>query len=274
MHRLLLVLSLVLVLGLTACGGDDKGGSSEPSSSKDGATVYADAVSGLDKLESGRFDARLDTVLRLNDSKITVTERGAFTEGGGTKLPKLSLAIGVEQSGGKPQKTDAVNTGEDFFVREDGATEFKSQGAAAVKQLSDTYAKEQGEIGQGRLPLLSLTPADWAKSPRVEGEETFEGEKVQRVVADLDVPAFLKDLETGKNAQIGMGVTLSDDARDLLEPGAKTKVADLTALVAEDGTLRRLTAKLDGEAGGGVNVDFDVKLTELGEPQEIEPPTT
>ena len=39
-----------------------------------------------------------------------------------------------------------------------------------------------------------------------------------------------------------------------------------------DGLLRRLTAKVDGNVGGGVQVDFDVQLDELGEPQEITAP--
>lgn len=71
-----------------------------------------------------------------------------------------------------------------------------------------------------------------------------------------------------------MGVSLTKDARKLLEPGADVDKAELVALVGEeDGKLRRLTVSVDGNVGGGVKVDFDVQLSELDEPQEISAPT-
>jgi hypothetical protein len=124
-------------------------------------------------------------------------------------------------------------------VRPNGSDKFQSQGTEALDTLAQTYKTEQGKLEAGRIPLPSLTPADWAKSPKIDGTTDFGGEKVQRIVADVDVPAFLKDLETGKNSDIGM---------------------------------RRLTASVDGNVGGGVEVDFDVKMSELDEPQEITAP--
>ncbi len=124
-------------------------------------------------------------------------------------------------------------------MRPNGSDKFQSQGKQALDTLTQTYEREQGKLEAGRIPLLSLTPADWAKSPKIDGTTDFGGEKVQRIVADVDVPPFLKDLETGKNSDIGM---------------------------------RRLTASVDGNVGGGVEVDFDVKMSELDEPQEITAP--
>ncbi|HEX8084865.1 MAG TPA: hypothetical protein VF529_11305 [Solirubrobacteraceae bacterium] len=269
--RHILPLLLMAALALPACGGDDS--DSDSGASGDAAAVYDKAVKELDTLESGRFDAQLDTELQLNDQTINVGETGSFAEGGGTKLPQFDIEIKVDQSGGESQQTSAIHTGEEFFVKQNGADEYEPQGASAVDSLTKTYAREQEALGDGRLPLLSLTPGDWAKSPKIEGTEDLGGVKVQRIVADLDVPAFLKDLETGKNSDIGMGVTLTKDAAELKEPGADTDVAKLVAWVGEeDGRLRRLTANVEGNVGGGVKVDFDVQLTELGESQEIEPP--
>ena len=45
-----------------------------------------------------------------------------------------------------------------------------------------------------------------------------------------------------------------------------------TFLRLVNGLLRRLTANVDGNVGGGVQVDFDVQLSELDEPQEISAP--
>ena len=275
--RLLTSLLLVLLLALAGCGGDDGdsgGGSESGGGGDDPAAVYADAVRKLDTLESGRLDAKLDTLLRLGgDQTINVAEKGTFDEGGGTKLPKFDIAIDVEQTGGEPQSTSAIHTGDEFYVRAQGSERYEAQGAKAAEELAKTYEREQGALEEGRIPLLSLTPADWAKSPKLEGTESADGVTVQRVVADLDVPAFLKDLETGKNSDIGMGVTLTENARELLEPGADVESAELVALIGEeDGQLRRLTANVDGKVAGGVKVDFDVQLTGLGEPQEISAP--
>ncbi len=272
--RLLPTLLVLLLLVLAGCGGDDESGSGNEGSGEDAGAVYSDAIRQLDQLKSGKLDAKLDTVLKLgNEQTISVAEKATFTGEGGTALPEFELQINVEQSGGAPQDTAAVNTGDDFFVRQNGETEFKSQGAQAIDALKTTYKREQEELEPGRLPLLSLTPSDWAKSPKIDGTTEFEGVTVQRIVADVDVPKFLKDLETGKNSDIGMGVELTQGARELLEPGAKVSKAELVALVGEeDGKLRRLTAEVDGDVAGGVNVDFDVRLSELDEPQEITAP--
>ena len=276
LRRLIVTLPLVLLLALAGCGGDDSESPGEGGGGGDGdaAAVYDKAISELDNLSSGKLDAQLDTVLRLGgEQTINVGEEATFAEGGGTTLPQFDLQINVEQSAGEPQETSAIHTGDEFYVKAQGASEYEAQGAEAVDALASTYEREQEALDPGRIPLLSLTPSDWAKSPEIEGTEDVGGVTVQRVVADLDVPAFLKDLETGKNSDIGMGVTLSDNARDLMKPGADVETAELVALIGEeDGLLRRLTAKVDGDVGGGVQVDFDVQLTELGEPQEISAP--
>lgn len=271
--RLLPTLLLVLLLAFAGCGGDDSesesgGGDADPQA------VYDKAISGLDQLKSAKLEARVDTVLELGGrQEINVSEKGAFADGGGTTLPKFDIVINVEQTAGAPQETSAVHTGDDFFVKAQGETEYEAQGPKAAETLAETYEREQGALDPGRLPLLSLTPSDWAKAPKVEGTEELDGVTVQRVVADLDVPAFLKDLETGKGSQIGMGVTLTKDARQLMEPGADIKTKKLVALIGEeDGKLRRLTANVDGDVAGGVKVDFDVQFTGIDEPQEITAP--
>ena len=272
--RLLTTLALLLLLALTGCGGDDsKSSGSGDGGSDDAQALYDGAVKKLDSLKSGKVDAQLDTVLRLGgEQKLHVGEKATFADGGGTDLPKFDIAIHVEQSDGQPQDTSAINDGKDFYVKQQGATKYEAQGANALDALKSTYDREQTELGEGRLPLLSLTPGDWAKSPKVEGTEQLDGEDVKRIVADVDVPKFLRDLETGKNNDIGMGVTLTKGARDLLKPDADIKSQKLVALVDDDGRLRRLTASVDGNAGGGVKVDLDVQMTELDEPQEISAP--
>ena len=271
-------LSSALLLAVAGCGGDD-GGSSGSSGGEekaaDGGAVYAKAMKELDALESGKLDARLETILAVGaEQRIFVSEKASFTEGGAAKLPKFDLAIAVEQSGGEDQETLAVNTGEDFFAKSQGG-EFESQGAEAVQALETTYKQEQEALEEGRIPLLALTPRDWVKAPKVEGTEDLGGEQVQRVTGDLNVPAFLKDLETGKENSVGMGVTLTQNARKLLEPDADITTQSFVALIGEeDGRLRRLTAKVDGDVGGSVKVDFDIQMSELGKPQTIEAPAS
>ena len=279
LSRLFSAMALILVLALASCGGDDSsesggGGGGESAEAANGDEVYAKAMEGLDELESGKLDAELTTILRLgNEQRLFVAEKATFADGGAAKLPKFDLVINVEQTGGEEQETRAVNTGEDFLAMQQGSDSFESQGAQALDALEQTYKQEQDKLEQGRIPLLALTPADWLKSGKVEGTESVDGVTVQKVTGDLDVPAFLKDLETGKNSSIGMGVTLTQNARELLEPDADIKSKSIVALIGEeDGLLRRLTAKVDGNVGGGVSVDFDVQMAELNEEQTIEAP--
>jgi hypothetical protein len=276
--RLLTILSLGLLLALAGCGGDDDSGGGGDAggggAESDPSAAYAQAVEGLDTLRSGKLDARLDFVLRLGvEQTITVAERATFADGGGTTLPKFDLTINVEQSSGEPQETSAINTGDTVYIKAQGAADYQDRGSEAAEAMRSTYRREQEALDPGRIPLLSLTPSDWAKSPRVEGADNADGVAVRRIVADLDVPAFLRDLETGKESEIGMGVTLGQDARRLLEPGTEVQTASLVALVGEDdGRLRRLTANLDSKVGGGVKVDFDVQMGELDQPQQIAAP--
>jgi hypothetical protein len=265
-------LALLLVsLALSACGG---GGDDEKKSSGDagGAKAYADAVRALDDVRSGAFEAQVEAEL-AGGQRLQVQERGRFEGGGGLTLPQFSLLFITEQSSGPGERSAAINTGEDFYVKQNGAPRFVAQGAESVKQLEQTFRREQQDLGEGRLPLLALAPGDWAKEPKVEGTETVDGVPAQRIVAKLDVPRFLRDLETGKNADIGMGVSLTAAARQVMEPGAKMRKAELVALIGqEDKRLHRLTASMDAEAAGGVRVDFEVSLRELDEPQEIAAP--
>ena len=273
----LAVLPVLLLLALAGCGGGEdsegSGGGAAPPKD-DAAAMYDKAVKELDVIKSGRVSANLGTVLRFGQTQeIKLAEKVYFTGEGGTALPKFQIGIDVVQANGEKQTTEVVNTGDRLYSRPTGSDTFQNQGEEAVAAMASTYRSEQQGLEEGRIPLLALTPADWAKKPRVDGTAQADGVQVKRVVADLDVPAFLRDLEDAKGKNIGFGVSLSDDARKLLEPGAKVDKQELVALVGEDdGRLRRLTAKVDGDVGGQVIVDLDVKLTQIDKPQEISAP--
>lgn len=91
LSRLLTALSLVLVLALAACGGDDESSSDSGSGGEDAGAVYSEAVAGLDKLKSGKLQAQLDTVLELNDQEINVGEDATFSGEGGASLPEFEV---------------------------------------------------------------------------------------------------------------------------------------------------------------------------------------
>ena len=272
---LLLVLPL---LALAGCGGGEdsegSGGSAGAEQKDDAAAVYEKAVKQLDVIKSGRVSANLGTVLRFGETQeIKLAEKVYFTGEGGLALPKFQIGIDVVQANGEKQTTEVVNTGDTLYTRPQGSDAFQNQGEEAVAAMASTYRSEQQGLEEGRIPMLALTPSDWAKKPRVDGKAQADGVAVQRVVADLDVPAFLRDLEDAKGKNIGFGVSLSDAARKLLEPDAKVDKQELVALVGEDdGRLRRLTAMVDGDVGGQVIVDFDVKLTQIDKPQGITAP--
>ena len=175
----------------------------------------------------------------------------------------------------------------EFTLRSDNLDEVLTEACRLVGEAMGTKRAKVLEIQDDGHCLLVRAGVGWASEVvgrvRLEmterSSETFSikagAPVITRDISEedrFDVPAFLKDLETGKNNDIGMGVTLTQGARKLLEPDAKFDTKKLVALVDGDGYIRRLTANVDSPEAGGVTVDFDVTMEGLDEAQEISAP--
>lgn len=273
MRRAGVACAIVAAVVAAGCGGDGAPGPGGTAPGRDAGALYADAARKLDTLRSGTLDARVSLDIgRSADVMLALREQATFDGARGLRLPEAEVEVQVREQG-RRQDVAIVTTGEGVFVRR-GQTPFRAQGADALEQLRDGYRSEQRSLGSGRIPLLALTPGDWARSPRIEGSGEVDGASARRLVARLNVPTFLADLEVAHKADTGFGVELTGAARRLLEPGAAVRTAGLVALIDDDGRLRRLTATLVGGDRAPVRLDLDIRIGEPGEPQDIEAPTT
>ena len=279
--------ALVALVALAGCGGSDEQPreASGPARTDDPRALYEQAVRGLDDVGSGTLEADLEARLSLGATQtLSLSEEGAFSGLRGTAFPDYALELTASESPGGDERLQVVHLGETLFLKPAGADAFQRQTGELVERTAQVYAQEIAALPPGRLPMLSLTPADWVEDDlRFDGEESVEGGRATRLAGTLTLRAFLVDLETAKGNQFGVGLELTGDARDLLdEPPSEQEEATIEALVDGEGRLRRLVVALDGAVGpeegagglGRVEVDLTVALDELGQPQDITPPDT
>lgn len=280
--------ALVALVALVGCGDSDEQ-APEQARTEDPRALYEQALRSLDDVGSGTLDAELEARLGFGATQtLTLTEEGAFNGLRGTAFPDYTLELTASESpGGDEELTEVVHLGESLFLKPAGADAFQRQTGELVERNAQAYAQETAALPPGRLPLLALTPADWVHDDdlHVDGEENLDGEPATRLTGTLVLRAFLLDLETAKRNQFGLGLELTQDARRLLDaPASEQDEATLTALVDEEGRLRRLEVALAGDVAatpaaagdpepfGRVEIDLTVALDELGQPQDIAAP--
>lgn len=279
--------ALVVLVALAGCG-DPGRQASGPTPGEDPRALYEQALRGLDDVGSGTLDAELDVRLSFGATQtLTLVEEGVFDGLRGTAFPDYALELTASESSGEDEeRTEVVHLGESLFLRPAGADAFQRQTGELVERNAQVYAQEIAALSPGRLPLLALTPADWVEDDlHVDGEESVDGAPATRLAGTLALRAFLLDLEAAKRNRFGLGLELTQDARRLLDaPASEQDEATITALVDEEGRLRRLEVALAGDVAtapaaagdpeprGRVEVDLAVALDELGQAQDIAPP--
>lgn len=288
---------LVLAALVAGCGGQSgdggQGGQGGQSPAPDANAALREAILALDDVGSGRFAAELQAKLSIGvQQQITLTEEGAFAGLRGTEPPRYDIELSVTEAsalgGGEPQQTRSeetavVFTGDALFIRPPGEEAFQRGGGRVAARNGEVYTSETQALEPGRLPLLALTPVDWYTDARFAGEAPGGG---RRIEATLELRPFLTDLEVGEDNQFGLGLTLTQDARRLLDASAQdVDEADVRAVVDGEGRLAELDVALDGNVVSGpgqsgeapgelgrVQVDLAWSLSEAGESQQIEPP--
>jgi hypothetical protein len=288
--RLLAPLALLLAaMALVACGGDDKDtGGKAVSSTSDPQKILDDTFSGGDKkVESGKFDL----TVKLNatgggstlNGPIDVKLGGPFQSEGKGKVPKFD--IDLEFSGaGQNIKAGATSTGEKGFIA------FNGQEYAVpddvFKQFSQGYVQAQSEnkSSKGTLKELGISPQNWLKDPKADGDSTVGDTDTVKVTGDIDVPAMLDDINTllSKAGSLGIPNTgqlpskLTDEQIKQVEDAVKSASVEIET-GKDDSILRRIAFTLAIEdpagSGGKADIDFELSLTDLGEDQEVSEPS-
>ena len=276
--RRLVVLLVLLALGpVAACGGSDNSGSS--------TTDAKDDLAGVKPISSATVDALLALNLRNAPSdvgdRIELTFGGPMRSNGPGKLASLDWKIAFK-SGFTDFTSRVVSTGNNVFVRLGGADfELGEQTIARINQSAASSGKPDGLAAVGLDPLAAI------KDVREVGKGTVAGAATTRYTGSIDVDRALDQVETflrqlpqqSTGGQRVPQLELTAERRDQVKRTFKSPRFE--ADVASDDTLRRLVIKTDfatpeanrQSAGGitGGTIEYRVEYAGVGDEVKISP---
>jgi hypothetical protein len=247
--------------------------------------VLAAAFAADQKVESGRFSMSLSAedfqgLPQLEGASLEIA--GRFQGQGADALPEFDIDMKISAPGERLH-VGAVSVGDEGFVTK-GDRAYAVPGQV-MGTMSDARTEISGYAGDP-APKLSAGGFDvggWIADPEVAGTEQMDGVEVAHVEGTLDAARFVDGL-----AELGPGSDLPE--ADYLDGVASNK-AMLRRVIgepqvdvyvgSEDRILRRLAVTADlnlaaaGEGAGGARdgkVRFDVRLSDVNEPQTITAP--
>lgn len=284
----LLALLMVVLTGLTACGGGDNGAAA----GADVNELLKETFGPDQNVESGNLAVVLGLDakgLRGIQDPVSIKLSGPFATSGKGKLPKLDLALTLSGAGAN-FSAGVVTTGEKGWLELQGTAYAVDDATFAQfkKGYEDSAAKSKDDNGNPSFQSLGIDPLRWLKDPAVAGSATVGGAETYRITAGVDVSAFLEDVSTllGKAGQLGQATagvpaSLTEQQRKDIEASVKDAALEVWT-GKDDKALRRikLTVALDvPEAvrprAGGLQtgkLTFDLTISDLNEPQEIAEP--
>lgn len=288
---LALVALAVLASALVACGGDDNGGAG---SGEDPQTVIDSAT--LEGVQSGVIDLSLNVDAEGKEGgDVDIALSGPFQ--GATKRgeqPQFDLTADVSGSLGDEEidfEGGLVLLPNSAYVNYEGTDyEVDPTTFSFVESLLKQAQQESGGGGSTTAcqeAVSKLEVGNFVDNLSDDGDADVEGTATTKVSGDLDVSGALDSLlelaeDPACSAQIGAAGALPsrsevDEAKGEVSEALKTAHVDV--YVGDDDIVRQVSAQLaivpPGESGGGAesaDVEFDLKLTEVNEDQEISAP--
>ena len=265
-----------LVLGLAACGGDDKEDVQElldrafdrPLDSMD---LALDAEIDIDGLES------VDRPIRIEASGPYVANEG--------QLPSFDIDLDVGGGPGQTVSTGRLSTGDRAFVKfEDSYYEVDP---AEVKKANEEFAA--GRDNPCRKNGIGIDPRPWVENAEIKGDERVAGVETTHVSGRLDVDRMLRDLNRFVSRCSSLLGTAAGSTPQPLSQSDLDKVAQVVNdptfdiyVGKEDDIIRRLSASIevnvpeeDRESIGGIeggSLKFSLEFADVNGDQEIEAP--
>jgi hypothetical protein len=280
-----LIAVLVSAAGLAACGSSGGSGASAQQLLKDTFGANRPVRSG-----------NLAVALNLNvggfqglKGPVALKLTGPFQSVAKNKLPKFDLSLSLAANGTN-FTAGAISTGDKGFLKIQGTTYAVS--GSLFQQFKQGYeqaaAKSRSQSGALSFRSLGVDPLRWLKNPKNEGSDTVGGTDTTHITADIDLAAFLGDINKllskagalGQSANIPSGLT-AQQRRDIQRSVNSAKFDLWTG--KSDHTLRRVTidlgvkvpADVQKRAGGlkTGRITFDLLISNLNKPQTIAAPT-
>jgi hypothetical protein len=280
----LLAALLALTTALAACGG---GGSDDPQQVLDDAT--------LEGVESGKLDISLAVKSQgKKGSDVDVAISGPFQGKDTEDLPELAIAAtATGTSEGEPVDFQGGLTllSDRAFVAYEGTDyEVDPTTFGLVKQ---SFEQAQNQGGEGNAADVTacqeaaegIAAGDFIENLANEGSADVDGTSTTKVSGDLN-PAGAVDaiIELGEDpacssqleAAGGQPIEELEEARGELAGAIKKAHADV--YVGDDDIVRKVVAELTVEPkdteGEKVEMDFELTLSGVNEPQEISGPSS
>jgi hypothetical protein len=286
----LLVLIGVVLLGATAFAVTGARNAADDSSSPatqaqagqpgtgglDANEAFAAAFSGSGALNSGKIDARAS--FSGGGESIGLTVNGAFQGRGASKTPLFDVQVKVNGAG-QNASAGAVSVGDRAFLTQ-GDTAYRVP-AALWKQLQDARTQIATYADKGAAAptpgLLGINPTAWLTNVKDEGDAQLDGVTTKHVSASVDSAKLFRDIaplarQGGANVNLPAGFD---------QQIAKiVKKTDVNIFVGqEDRILRRLQVAVElnlssvaGSQAGRARINFDLRLSDVNEPQDITAP--
>jgi hypothetical protein len=213
-------------------------------------------------LTSASFNAKLS--FTLSGKTNSVKTNGAFESAGPKAMPKANVQVTIDAPG-------YDGTG-GFVTTGDHAWFTKGKVAYAVPQAAWSKivkAREKGSAPTKKAPKLNVNPSSWLQNVKSEGNERMDGVQVTHVSADVNSAGAIAD------------VFKSLDTTGRIPAGAEKRISSVVekghieAWVGADKILRRATFEMSGKGNGGRRVDMnlDVRLSSVNQPQRIKAPS-
>ena len=199
--------SLAAVLGLAACGSDS-GGSGE-----DATAVINETFSSKKDVNSGKLDMSVTANLEGTgaaaqlDEPVSIKLAGPFQSRGNDALPEVDLDLSVS-GGGQTFTAGALTTGDAAFISYQG-TDYRvpeSQFQRYKRQIERDARRDKNRATTSTSRSSASTRATGSRTPRTKGPQDVGGAQTIHVSADVDVAAFVNDLDDllGRAASLGV----------------------------------------------------------------------
>jgi hypothetical protein len=226
-----------------------------------GPTQVLSAAFTPNALNSASFDAKVS--FSMGGKTNGIRANGAFESTGPKAMPKANVQVSLDVPG-FDGRGGFVTTGDRAWVTK-GKVGYAIPQAAWSKVVK---AREKGTAPTAKAPKLDVNPSAWLQNVKSEGTEQMDGVQVTHVSATVNSAAAIAD------------VFKAVDQTGRIPAGAEKRVAQVVdnghidAWVGDDKILRRVSFEMSGKAGGGrrVNMNLDVRLSRVNQPQQIKAP--
>lgn len=274
-----LLLAALLALSLSACGGDDGGGTSLSADSDPEEVLDAALGGDGDAITSGVLDLEVDLESSAADlGSISAAITGPFSSNGDGELPDLDLDVSADADVGDPTLSftgGLTLTQEGFWINyQDEDYELD---AATFARIKDSYARsaqlQDDEGEEGSLGEFGVDPEDWLTDVSNEGTEDIDGTETVHVSGSGAIPKIVADL--GSVAQQSGQRELDAGGLKRLEDLIESADVDVYA-ATDDGSLRRLDIALEVANGGGngtSKLTVSIGIADPNSEQSVDAPT-